>query len=204
MKKALILSGAGISVSAGIPTFEDVPKMREVLSVEYYSKYYEKFWENVIKLYENVRNAQPTLAHQMLAANSCEIITMNLDGLHTKAGSESVIEVHGNLRNIYCVNPNCKHSFGFETIYNSENCPICSSKVKPDIVLYGECSPLYQTAFDTLFKYAGKDFVIIGTSFKNNFPEKMKEQAERLRCNVRIFNENANDEVMEYLIEQEF
>ena len=204
MKKALILSGAGISASAGIPTFDDVLEMRDVLSIEYFSEHYEEFWTRLFFLHKCVVNAKPTLAHKLLATHSHEIITMNLDGLHTRAGSKNVIEVHGNFQKIYCTNPDCKSVLNFDFAYNSLQCPICSSKLKPDIVLYGENSLLYQKAFDTLFKYAGKDFVIIGTSFKNEFPLQMKKQAEKLKCHIQIFNENADAEVLEYLVNQEF
>lgn len=204
MKKALILSGAGISATAKIPTFDDVPEMRDILSIEYFSSHYEDFWKKLIPLHKCVQNAQPTQAHKLLAAHSFDIITMNLDRLHTRAGSKNVLEVHGNLQEIHCTNPNCKSVFSFDYLHNSLFCPNCSSKLKPNVVLYGEDSLFYQTAFNTLFKYAGKDFIIIGTSFKNYFPLAMKEQAEKLKCTIQIFNTDANDEIMEYLIAQEF
>ena len=201
MNKILVLSGAGISATAKIPTFDDVPEMREVLSLEYFTKHYEEFWEKLIPLYKRIVDARPTLAHKLISSNYYDIITMNIDGLHTKAGSTNVIEVHGNLQNVHCTNSECNSVFKFEDVYNLRKCPKCSSKLKPGIVLYGEEALLYQKAFDTLFKYAGKDFLIVGTSFKNEFPIKMKEQAEKLHCNIKIINKNADEEVADYLID---
>lgn len=203
MKSALILTGAGISANAGIPTFDDIPEMRDVLSLEFFNRYYDEFWNKVKSFERQLQNVKPTMAHQLLAEKEFEIITMNLDGLHSLAGSKNVIEVHGNMQKVDCINPNCKKEYPFEFVRNHSVCNECRSKLKPRIVLYGENSNQYKSAFEKLFTYAGKDFLIIGTSFKNEFPTKMQEQAQKLKCNVYIFNEDADEEILEYIMTNE-
>ncbi|MBR5555692.1 hypothetical protein IKU74_06755 [bacterium] len=94
--KIIAFTGAGISKSAGIPTFEEIPGIKEKLSVEFKEQYPKEFKDAIDLLINNVKDREPTKAHKILAELDIPIITMNVDNLHTKAGSKNVIELHGN------------------------------------------------------------------------------------------------------------
>ena len=94
--KVVAFTGAGISKSAGIPTFEEVDGIKEKLSVEFKENNRKEFEEAINLLKANVADKEPTKAHKILAELQIPIITMNVDNLHTKAGSMNVIELHGN------------------------------------------------------------------------------------------------------------
>ena len=94
--KIIAFTGAGISKSAGIPTFEEIPNIKEKLSVEFKEQYPKEFKDEIDLLINNVKEKEPTKAHKILAELEIPIITMNVDNLHTKAGSKNVIELHGN------------------------------------------------------------------------------------------------------------
>lgn len=94
--KIIAFTGAGISKSAGIPTFEEISGIKEKLSVEFKEKHPKEFEEAINLLKTNVANKEPTKAHKILAKLQIPIITMNVDDLHNKAGSKNVIEIHGN------------------------------------------------------------------------------------------------------------
>lgn len=94
--KIIAFTGAGISKSAGIPTFEEIPNIKEKLSVEFKEQYPKEFKDAIDLLINNVKEKEPTKAHKILAELEIPIITMNVDNLHTKAGSKNVIELHGN------------------------------------------------------------------------------------------------------------
>ena len=94
--KVIAFTGAGISKSAGIPTFEEVTGIKEKLSVEFKENNPKEFEETINLLKTNVADKEPTKAHKILAELQIPIITMNIDNLHTKAGSKNVIELHGN------------------------------------------------------------------------------------------------------------
>lgn len=94
--KFVVFTGAGISKSAGIPTFEEIPGIKEKLSVDFKESNPKEFEEAINLLKSNVKDKEPTKAHKTLAKLGLPIITMNVDNLHTKAGSQDVIELHGN------------------------------------------------------------------------------------------------------------
>lgn len=94
--KIVAFTGAGISKSAGIPTFEEIPEIKDKLSIEFKENNPKEFEEAINLLKTNVANKKPTKAHNILAELQIPIITMNVDHLHTKAGSQNVIELHGN------------------------------------------------------------------------------------------------------------
>ena len=94
--KIIAFTGAGISKSAGIPTFEEIPGIKDKLSVEYRGSNPKEFQEAINLLKNNVQDKEPTKAHKILAKFQIPIITMNVDNLHNKAGSNNVIELHGN------------------------------------------------------------------------------------------------------------
>jgi NAD-dependent deacetylase len=93
----LALTGAGISKASGIPTFVDMPGIKEKLSVEYRSSHKEDFKATMQAMKEAIKGKQPNAAHKALAKFQVPIITMNIDGLHQKAGSDIVVECHGNM-----------------------------------------------------------------------------------------------------------
>ncbi|MEE9201404.1 MAG: Sir2 family NAD-dependent protein deacetylase [Candidatus Brocadiales bacterium] len=157
------LTGAGISTSAGIPDFrspseglwaKDPSKMMLFTDVGFAGDprgFYE-FGREV--LLPNIQNARPTPAHRFLARlgekNSfglgC-VITQNIDGLHQRAGSGEVIEVHGGLSTGRCTASACTMEFTLEQIAERmeeelpPRCPECGSVIRPNIVLFGETLP---------------------------------------------------------------
>ena len=201
MQKVLAFTGAGISQQV-IPTFEEQPWLREVLTLKFFEEHYKEFWKILYGIQKNMVKASPTTAHKLLASHGARIVTMNIDGLHTMAGSQSPIEVHGNLEKIKCTK--CGIEYPFDYVHRGEICESCGSKLRPKIALYGDIVPEYGVALQVLERYAGEDVLIIGTSFATEFATIFCEKAKKIGANVIIMNENANEQVAEYFIQQEF
>ncbi len=106
-RRPVALTGAGISAPSGVPTFQSTWKgapIRDFLSRSYFRAHRVDFFELFCQM-EQWCHAEPNRAHRMLAEHGVPIITQNIDGLHQKAGSNRVLEMHGNLCNIRC--PRC-------------------------------------------------------------------------------------------------
>ena len=147
----VFFGGAGVSTESGIPDFRspdglynqkyDVPP-EELLSHGYFfshtEKFYEFYREKMICL-----DAKPNKAHIKLAelekvGKLKAVITQNIDGLHSAAGSKKVYELHGSVHRNFCLD--CGKSYSAEDILASKGVPRCScgGLIKPDVVLYGE------------------------------------------------------------------
>jgi NAD-dependent deacetylase len=152
------LTGAGISTEAGIPDFRGPGGMwqdsdlMEQLSASGFRRDPESFYRTSMKLFSTIAAAEPTLAHRLLVrleklGKLEAVVTQNIDGLHHKAGSETVFEVHGTYRTGYC--PKCGARFEMTPFYKEIEsgttplplCRICAVPVKPDIVLFEELLP---------------------------------------------------------------
>ncbi len=158
-KRAVALTGAGISTPSGIPDFRSAHgglwqryDPFEVASLSAFRYHPEKFFNWIRPLAQEMRRANPNPAHLALAhlerAGFLKtIITQNIDGLHQRAGSENVLEVHGSMEKLTCVGCYRKYSVtDFEELYFERGviprCQECNQILKPDVVLYGEQLPV--------------------------------------------------------------
>ena len=150
-KQIVFFGGAGVSTESGIPDFRSVDGLYhqkypwppgQILSHTFYERRPEEFFrfyrEKMLAL-----DAEPNAAHRKLAeleqaGKMTGVVTQNIDGLHTKAGSKKVFELHGSVWRNYC--QSCGKSYGPEFILQSEGVPRCScgGRIKPDVVLYEE------------------------------------------------------------------
>jgi NAD-dependent deacetylase len=156
-ESTVALTGAGISVPSGIPDFrspgtglwEKVDPM-EVAHIDAFHGDPERFWSFYRPRLHALGDVEPNRAHVALAELESRgmldaVITQNIDMLHTKAGSERVVEVHGSIRSARCME--CGTEFGLEEVdelFDDEGVAICSrchGHVKPDVVLFGEMLP---------------------------------------------------------------
>jgi NAD-dependent deacetylase len=154
---AVALTGAGISVPSGIPDFrtpgeglwEKVDPMK-VAHIDVFRDDPARFWSFYRPRFQTLGDKRPNGAHRALAELERRgmlegVITQNIDMLHTKAGSERVIEVHGSIRTSSC--QSCGTEFRLEDVealFDGEGaavCESCSGYVKPDVVLFGELLP---------------------------------------------------------------
>ena len=148
----VFFGGAGVSTESGIPDFRskdglynqqyDYPP-EEILSHTFFMNNIKEFY----KFYKNKMNAtryEPNITHKKLAELEKDgkikaVVTQNIDGLHQKAGSKNVYELHGSIYRNYCMN--CHKFYDANYIFNSENdyprCE-CGGIIKPDVVLYQE------------------------------------------------------------------
>lgn len=147
----VFFGGAGVSTESGIPDFRspdglynqkyDVPP-EELLSHGYFfshtEKFYEFYREKMICLDAKPNKAHIKLAELEKAGKLNAVITQNIDGLHSAAGSKKVYELHGSVHRNYCLD--CGKSYSAEDILASKGVPHCScgGLIKPDVVLYGE------------------------------------------------------------------
>ena len=148
----VFFGGAGVSTESGIPDFRSVDGLynqqydyppETILSHTFFRRNPKEFY----RFYRNKMlcpDAQPNITHKKLAeleaAGKCKaVVTQNIDGLHQKAGSKTVLELHGSVLRNYC--ENCGKFFPMETILHSEGIPCCDEcggTIKPDVVLYEE------------------------------------------------------------------
>lgn len=152
----VFFGGAGVSTESGIPDF----RSKDGLYNQKYDYPPEKilsrtfFWNNTKEFYRfyidkmNCLKYKPNITHIKLAeleqkSKLKAIVTQNIDGLHQKAGSKNVYELHGSVLRNYCVD--CKKFYDAEYVFNSDNnnnnnIPRCSCGgiIKPDVVLYEE------------------------------------------------------------------
>lgn len=147
----VFFGGAGVSTESNIPDFRSVDGLynqeyefppETILSHTFYVRNPEEFF----RFYRSKMlfpDAMPSTTHIKLAqlekAGKCKgVITQNIDGLHQKAGSRNVIELHGSVLRNYC--EKCGEFYGIDTIIHSEGIPTCKcgGRIKPDVVLYEE------------------------------------------------------------------
>jgi NAD-dependent deacetylase len=157
-ERAVVLTGAGISTPSGIPDFRsegsglwsrDEPM--EVASLGTFRTAPERFFNWFQPLASQICNAQPNAAHIALAefesaGHVRAIITQNIDGLHHKAGSKNVVEMHGTLRTVSCTS--CFKQFAADPFLQPyietgkiPQCLNCNGILKPDVILFGEQLP---------------------------------------------------------------
>lgn len=153
-RNVVVLTGAGISVASGLPTYRGAggvwttnPELAESLRA---GAKPELVWRALVTdLRAKIAAAQPNAAHRALAAferrvvgagGSFRLVTQNVDGLHQAAGSQRVIEFHGALRRSRCSDPTCATE-PFDDASTSElppRCPRCGAPLRPDVVLFDE------------------------------------------------------------------
>lgn len=177
--RIVFFGGAGVSTESGIPdfrsengVFNSMQKYGEtpekLVSHSYFINHTEEFYqyykENLI-----FNDAKPNKAHIALAkleeiGKLKAVITQNIDGLHQKAGSKNVLELHGNANRNYCQICNKKYDANY--ILESENIPRCECGgiIKPDVVLYEEPLNTGLLNFATNYIESADTLIVGGTS----------------------------------------
>ena len=175
----LFLGGAGVSTESGIPDFrgkDGLYRKTEKRFARYRPEYllsYEcmvnepDLFFDYYRTHLDARTAEPNAAHRVLAQWEAEgrlagVITQNIDGLHQKAGSIRVHEIHGTTLRNHCTR--CNAAYGEDFIFDSPGkprCPKCGGMVRPDVTLYGEFLP--KQAYDSARRLIrDADLLIIG------------------------------------------
>ena len=181
-KHIVVITGAGISTASGIPDIrsangaannKDLIKKYKygyetIVSHTFFMQRTEEFYR-YYKEQMIFKNAQPNIAHKYLAElekrKDVTIITQNIDGLHTVAGSRNVIEFHGSTQRNTCMD--CGEKYSLEYIMSHEgvpHCEKCGGIIKPDVVLFEEGID-YQAIHDSVHAAEHADLlIVIGSS----------------------------------------
>ncbi|MBL0352457.1 MAG: NAD-dependent protein deacylase [Candidatus Dechloromonas phosphoritropha] len=158
-RRVLFITGAGISADSGLPTYrgvgglynddatEDGIPIETALSGDVFAVRPDITWKYLAQIEQNCRGALPNAAHRAIAVlervmSKVVVFTQNVDGLHRKAGSSDLIEIHGNLQELRCTV--CDHGETVDDLAGRELpplCPACGAVLRPNVVLFGEALP---------------------------------------------------------------
>lgn len=177
--KVVFFTGAGISIDSGIPTFQAQEGIRDKLTRDFCSEHYDEYIENIKSMKKAMDNAQPNAAHYAIAEMNCPVITMNIDGLHEKAGTKNVIAIHGRMPTWEEIEK--------EDLRNKTGVP----------VLYGDNAPPYKDAYNVMLDLDLQQsyVVIVGTSFYTGISDELYQIAKRYATKVWVINDNASEKV---------
>ena len=181
-KNIVFFGGAGVSTESNIPDFRSTDGLynqqyayppETILSHTFYMRKTEEFY----RFYRNKMlfpDAEPNRAHKALAKLEAEgrlkaVVTQNIDGLHQKAGSKEVMELHGSVLRNYC--QRCGKFHGIEAILHSDGVPKCEcgGTIKPDVVLYEEGLDQH-TIQRSVYHISNADVLIIGGTSLTVYP----------------------------------
>lgn len=178
-EKVIFFTGAGISAASGITTFQNQPGIREKLDRDFANEYPEEYKETIKSMVDMCENAEPNAAHKAIAEAGFPVITMNVDRLHTKAGSKNVIEMHGVL-------PTREELEDPEFVLHYDK-----------LVLYGDIAPEYERAAKLVksLEYENSFFIVVGTSFYTGISTKLLRLAKQRHSKIEIINDNAVERV---------
>ncbi len=152
-QRVVALTGAGISAESGVPTFRDALtglwarfRAEDLATPEAFSRNPKLVWDWYAMRRGLVRRAEPNQGHLALArleglAPGFTLITQNVDGLHQRAGSRAIVELHGNLERARCSREGTVLADWVECENGPPPCPVCGADLRPDVVWFGESLP---------------------------------------------------------------
>ena len=182
MKRGVFFGGAGVSTESGIPDFRSQDGLyrqkykyppETILSRTFFDRHTEEFFD----FYRNKMlclSARPNAAHKKLAqweeeGKLAAVVTQNIDGLHQRAGSRRVFELHGSVLRNFCMA--CGKSYPVSFVAETAGIPRCSCGgiIKPDVVLYEE--PLDGATLEGAVRaIRAADVLIVGGTSLNVYP----------------------------------
>ena len=193
---SVIFSGAGMSTASGIPDFRSTYGLwyqfnpMEIATIKAYRESYEKFRDFYRERIRNIENVKPNAGHNILVEWEKKgfikgLITQNVDGLHKRAGSKNIAELHGRLEEIVC--GVCSAEYDLPSFFLDKKCD-CKGTLRPNIVLFGEQLPEESLRKAEEWSMYCKTFIVLGSSLvvspANLFPEMAKDhKAKLIICN---------------------
>lgn len=213
-RRVLFITGAGISADSGLPTYrgvgglyndgatEEGMAIEDALSGDCFSVRPDITWKYLAQIQHNCQSVQPNAAHRAIAGlerrQQIVVLTQNIDGLHSKAGSTNIIEIHGTLAARFC--PHCGALADAGEVAVPPRCGKCGEIVRPGVVLFGESLP--EKAIDRLYDELGKGFdmvFVIGTTAV--FPYIAEPVLRAVRAGIPTVEINPSETRLSSLVE---
>lgn len=227
-KQILVVTGAGVSTDSGIPDYRGAGRVQKhPLTLDQFmgsAQNQARYWARSFVGWNRVANAEPNLAHRALAAAEqqskiFQIITQNVDGLHQRAGSKSVLELHGRLDRVLCsscgdilsrneldgrirsLNPRLSQDLSVEFSPDGDAevevprdfrvpaCGICGAHYKPDVVFFGEQVPKERVLRAEAAVAIAEAILVVGTSLTVNSGMRLIKQAKARSLPLVIVNQ---------------
>lgn len=172
-KSITFLTGAGVSTPSGIPDYRSLKGIYQGIEQPEYLLSHEAMVHEPLKFYSFVKkiyhpDAQPNIIHTEIARlekyKNVWTVSQNIDGLHEKAGSQQLVNFHGNLYHCYC--RKCGEEVSWQNYLHSDTHEKCGGQVRPAIVLYGEGFQAEVLEQATCAVSQVELVVIVGTSFQ--------------------------------------
>jgi len=182
-KSILFITGSGISVDSGLPTYrgkggiydgkvtEDGIPVEMAMAGEMLSEKPETTWKHLSQIENKCRMAKFNRAHEVIAEMGKHfervwVLTQNIDGFHHAAGSRNVIEIHGDMHKLLCTVCKWRSTIkDFSEITIPPHCPECNAIVRPDVVFFGEMLSPHKLEILSRELYTGFDiYFSIGTT----------------------------------------
>ncbi|NEN06188.1 NAD-dependent deacetylase [Diaminobutyricibacter tongyongensis] len=226
-RRFAVLTGAGVSTDSGIPDYrgEGAPKRSPMTFQQFLGSdaHRKRYWAGSHLGYRRFRAAEPNAGHRALALLEAGgaltgVITQNVDGLHTRAGSRKVVDLHGAMDRVLCLN--CGQIFAREAIsarieeanpwldqpdaveiapdgdaivtdieaFVVPDCTVCGGRLKPDVVFFGEFIPAEKYREASALVQRSDALLIAGSSLVVNSGIRLLEQARRRRIPIIIVN----------------
>jgi NAD-dependent deacetylase len=177
-RPCVVLTGAGISTESGIPDFRSPTGIwatydpMEYATIDAFLRDPVKVWDFYARRLQALGGAEPNDGHRALAELEERgwveaVITQNIDRLHERAGSRTLVEVHGSIRTSSCLD--CGTVVQFADVVELlpvPHCPACGRVLKPDVVMFGELLPVAQIARAEQLACEAGVLLVVGSSLE--------------------------------------
>lgn len=209
--RVLFITGAGLSVESGLPTYrgvggfydrpeglEDGLSIEQIMSGPTFRRSPELTWKYLHEKSRLAKGKQPNIGHEVIAWLEARIpgmlvLTQNVDGFHTRAGSKRVIDIHGDMGRLVCTTCDWEARVAsYEGLDALPRCPECGAVIRPDVVLFGEALEMRKLAL--LFNEVRQGFelvVVVGTSVR--FPYVTDPVYHALERGIPVLEINPED-----------
>ncbi|MGH8561904.1 MAG: SIR2 family NAD-dependent protein deacylase [Nevskiales bacterium] len=217
-RRILVITGAGISADSGLPTYRGIGGLYEdtmtgdkvpievALSGEMMRLEPQLTWKYIHQIESACRGARFNEAHRIIAAmqdrfETVCVLTQNIDGFHRDAGSRNLIEIHGNIHELHCVQ--CDYDawvVDYSAIEIPPRCPHCGALVRPRVVLFGEMLP--EAALEALYQQFQRGFdAVLSIGTTSVFPYIAAPVHEARRAGIPTIEINPGDSEVSELVD---